>query len=97
MDARRVLWAAAVLLAGCGEQAQPQDVVSVASLVADPARLRALRAACKADHAGVGDATCNAAAEATRQRFMRGRDVSEPQGTAPTREAPTPAAGCGAP
>ena len=47
-------------------------IESVESLVANPERLKELRALCKADHAKVGDAQCNAVAEATRQRFMRG-------------------------
>lgn len=46
----------------------PTDTVE--SLLANPERLKALRAQCKADHAHVGDATCNAVSEATRQRFM---------------------------
>ena len=46
----------------------PTDTVE--SLLANPERLKELRAQCKADHAQVGDATCNAVSEATRQRFM---------------------------
>ena len=60
--------AVAVLLAACGK---PQPIESVESLGANPDRLKELRAQCKADHARVGDAQCNAVAEATRQRFMR--------------------------
>lgn len=59
-------------------------IESVESLVADPERLRDLRAQCKADHAKVGDAQCNAVAEATRLRFMSG-------GTAHLPAAPQPA------
>lgn len=59
-------------------------IESVESLVANPERLRDLRAQCKADHAKVGDAQCNAVAEATRQRFMGG-------GTAHIPAAPQPA------
>jgi len=58
----------ALMLAACGK---PAPIESVESLVANPERLKELRAACKADHAKVGDAQCNAVAEATRQRFMR--------------------------
>ncbi|WP_372658992.1 EexN family lipoprotein [Hydrogenophaga sp.] len=58
----------ALMLAACGK---PAPIESVESLVAHPERLKELRAACKADHAKVGDAQCNAVAEATRQRFMR--------------------------
>jgi hypothetical protein len=46
----------------------PADTVE--SLMANPERLNALRVQCKADHAKVGDAGCNAVAEATRRRFM---------------------------
>lgn len=59
--------ACALLLAACDKWVPPE---SVASLMAHPERLKALRAQCKADHAKVGDARCNRAAEATRRRFM---------------------------
>jgi len=54
------------LIAGCGKPA-PTDTVE--SLVANPERLKELRAQCKADHAKVGDAVCGAVSEATRRRF----------------------------
>ncbi|MBX9613912.1 MAG: EexN family lipoprotein [Burkholderiales bacterium] len=54
-------------LSACSDKA-PTDTVE--SLLANPERLKELRAQCKADHAQVGDATCNAVSEATRQRFM---------------------------
>ncbi|MBT9507241.1 EexN family lipoprotein [Rhodoferax sp.] len=57
------------LMAACGKSA-PTDTVE--SLVANPERLKALRAQCKADHAKVGDAVCAAVSEATRRRFMGG-------------------------
>lgn len=57
----------AVLAAACSK---PAPIESVESLVANPERLKELRAQCKADHAKVGDAQCNAVAEATRQRFF---------------------------
>ena len=57
----------AVLLAACGK---PEPAESVESLMANPDRLKEVRAQCKADHAKVGDALCNMAAEATRRRFM---------------------------
>jgi hypothetical protein len=57
----------ALLMAACNK---PVSIESVESLVAHPERLKDLRAQCKADHAKVGDAQCNAVAEATRQRFM---------------------------
>ena len=59
---------AAMFLAACSK---PASIESVESLVANPERLKELRAQCKADHTKVGDAQCNAVAEATRQRFMR--------------------------
>lgn len=58
---------AAVLVAACS---RPAPIESVESLVANPERLKELRAQCKADRAKVGDAQCNAVAEATRQRFF---------------------------
>lgn len=58
---------AALMLAACGK---PAPIETVESLVANPERLKALRQACKADHAKVGDAQCNAVAEATRRRFF---------------------------
>jgi uncharacterized low-complexity protein len=61
----------ALLLAACGKADPAKAIESVESLVANPERLRELRAQCKADRAKVGDAQCNAVAEATRQRFMR--------------------------
>jgi conjugative transfer region protein TrbK len=58
---------AAVLLAACSN---PAPIESAESLVANPERLKELRAQCKADHAKVGDEQCNAVAEATRRRFF---------------------------
>lgn len=63
----------ALMLAGCGKSEPTQPAIeSVESLVANPERLKDLRAQCKADHARMGDAQCHAVAEATRQRFMSG-------------------------
>lgn len=70
----------ALLVAGCDKTPATE---TVESLVANPERLRELRAQCKADHVKVGDAQCNAVAEATRQRFMGG-------GTAHIPAAPPP-------
>lgn len=56
-----------VALTACG-QSTPTDTVD--SLATNPERLKELRAQCKADHAKLGDALCNAVAEATRKRFM---------------------------
>jgi hypothetical protein len=57
----------AVLVSACSK---PAPIETVEALVANPERLKELRAQCKADHAKVGDAQCNAVAEATRQRFL---------------------------
>ncbi len=57
-----------VLLVSACDKPAPADTSE--SLAADPVRLKALRAQCKADHAKVGDAVCNAVADATRRRFM---------------------------
>ncbi|QFZ85200.1 EexN family lipoprotein [Variovorax paradoxus] len=63
----------ALMLAGCGKSEPTQPAIeSIESLVANPERLKDLRAQCKADHAQMGDAQCQAVAEATRQRFMSG-------------------------
>jgi len=59
--------ACTVLLAACGK---PDPTESVESLMANPERLKEIRAQCKTDHTKVGDTLCNRAAEATRQRFM---------------------------
>lgn len=63
--------ALSTLLAACDRPKPAPAIESIESLVAKPDRLKELRAACKADHVGVGDAQCRAVAEATRQRFMR--------------------------
>lgn len=65
-----IVIAVALLLAACGQSSPVDSIESVESLVANPERLKELRAACKADHARVGDAQCNAVAEATRRRFF---------------------------
>ena len=75
-----LIMSVALLVSACDEG---PAIESVESLVANPERLRELRARCKADHAKVGDAQCNAVAEATRQRFMSG-------GTAHIPAAPPP-------
>lgn len=64
-----VITALALLLSACG---RPAPIESAEALVANPERLKELRAQCKADHARVGDAQCSAVAEATRRRFMGG-------------------------
>lgn len=63
---KRTVIVMTVLLCACAPQ--PSDTVD--SLVADPVRLKELRKQCRLDHEKIGDATCNAVAEATRRRFM---------------------------
>ena len=67
MKAFLTVTACTLLLAACGK---PAPTESVESLMANPEQLKDIRAQCKADHAKVGDALCNMAAEATRRRFM---------------------------
>ncbi len=74
------------LLVGCGKSV-PADTVK--SLVANPERLKELRAQCKADHSKVGDAACAAVSEATRRRFMSGGKSPYANDPVPT---PTPPA-----
>lgn len=57
----------ALLLTACGQSASTE---TVESLAANPERLKELRQQCKADRAKLGDALCNAVAEATHKRFM---------------------------
>ncbi len=73
----------AALQAACGK---PTPFASVESLVANPERLKELRAQCKADRARIGDVQCDAVAEATRRRFFGSG------GPKYTPVAPTPAA-----
>lgn len=54
-------------LTACGQSASTD---TVESLAANPERLKELRKQCKADRAKLGDALCNAVAEATHKRFM---------------------------
>ncbi len=78
--------ASTLLLAACGK---PAPIESVESLVANPERLKELRAQCKADHAKVGDAQCNAVAEATRRRFFgSGGPSYTPPASSPASLAP---------
>ena len=79
---------AAMFLAACSK---PASIESVESLVANPERLKELRAQCKADHAKVGDDQCNAVAEATRRRFFgSGGPKHTPAAPAPAASAPAP-------
>lgn len=56
-----------LVLVACGP---PTPTDTVESLMANPERLKQLREQCKADRVKLGDALCNAVAEATRRRFM---------------------------
>lgn len=67
---RRILILSLFALALAACEKKPAPIESVESLVANPQRLKELREACKADHAKVGDAQCNAVSEATRRRFL---------------------------
>ena len=58
--------ACTLLLAACSKP-KPD---TVESLLANPDRLKEVRAQCKADHDKAGDALCTRASEATRRRFM---------------------------
>jgi len=80
----------ALLLAPCGKPDPAKTVESVESLVANPERLKELRAQCKADRAKVGDAQCNAVADATRQRFLR--PTPSPYANDAVKPPPPPAA-----
>lgn len=87
---RNVLIIALVLLVSACGKPQPSGPAfeSVESLVANPERLKDLRARCKADHDKVGDAQCNAVAEATRRRFMGGGTPYSPPPAASAVPAP---------
>lgn len=77
----------ALSMTACGKPA-PTDTVE--SLVADPERLKELRALCKADHDKMGDAVCTAVSEATRRRFMG--DGKSPYANDPVPKSVPPAA-----
>lgn len=79
--------ACTLLLAACGK---PVPTESVESLMANPERLKDVRAQCKADHAKVGDALCNMAAEATRRRFMGSGTPYTPTPASPAKPRSAP-------
>ena len=91
---RNVLIIAVVLLVTACSKPEPSKPVfeSIESLAANPERLKELRSQCKADHDKVGDAQCNAVAEATRQRFMGGGTPYTPRPAASAVSAPTASA-----
>ncbi|BBP04521.1 hypothetical protein TPL01_16850 [Sulfuriferula plumbiphila] len=76
--------ACTVLLAACSKP----NPDTVESLLANPERLKEVRAQCKADHAEAGDALCNRAAEATRRRFMGSGTPYTPAPPAASASAP---------
>lgn len=69
-----------LLLAAC-QQLAPTDTVD--SLVGSLERLKEVERMCKADHAKMGDALCNAAGEARRRRFV-GNGKTNPSSTTTT-------------
>lgn len=87
---RNVLNIALVLLVtACSKpESSTPAFESVESLATNPERLKELRTQCKADHDKVGDAQCNAVAEATRQRFMGGGTPYTPTPAASAVSAP---------
>ena len=78
--------ASALLLVACGK---PAPIESVESLVANPERLRELRAQCRADRATVGEPQCNAVTEAMRRHLLR--PTPSPYANDPFRPLPPPA------
>lgn len=59
---------------------KPTPIDTVESLAANPERLKEVERLCRADHAKMGDALCNAASEARRRRFMgNGKGKYTPQ------------------
>jgi hypothetical protein len=63
----------AVLLGACGQSPNEHKAENVThTLAADPVRLKVLRAQCAVQPQAVGDATCQAATAAFRQRFFAG-------------------------
>lgn len=66
----------ATALVACGKpeppetSSKPAPTETVESLVANPERLKELRAQCKTDRAKLGDELCNRVAEATNRRFL---------------------------
>ena len=85
MKALLTVAACTLLLAACSK---PASTESVESLMANPERLKDVRAQCKADHAKAGDALCTMAAEATRRRFMGSGTPYTPAPPATPRSAP---------
>lgn len=64
----------AALLTACGQSSDQQRAEDlVATLAADPVRLKALLAQCAAVRQAAGEDTCRAAAEAFRRRFFAGQ------------------------
>ena len=68
------------MLAAC-QQPAPTDTVE--SLAGNLERLKEVERLCKADHAKMGDALCNAAGEARRRRFMGDGKRETPAAPAP--------------
>ena len=84
----------ALALSACN---RPAPIESADALASNPERLKELRAQCKADHAKVGDAQCNAVAEATRRRFMGSGTPYTPPASPPAAFTAPGDAGAGSP
>ena len=61
---------AALVLVACGKPSSTDAADTVESLMANPSRLKELRAQCKADRAKVGETTCHAVDDAINRRFL---------------------------
>ena len=70
-----------VMLTACN----PIKIPSADALASDPNRMRELMSQCKVEWVKVGDATCRAASEAWRRRFMGSGKAQVP---ASSREGP---------
>ena len=77
-----LLLIATLMLAAC-QQTAPTDTVD--SLAGNLERLKEVERLCKADRAKMGDALCNAAAEARRRRFMGDGKRDTPAAPAPSK------------
>lgn len=77
-----LLLIAILMLAAC-QQPAPTDTVE--SLAGNLERLKEVERLCKADHAKMGDALCNAAGEARRRRFMGDGKSNTPAASAPSK------------
>lgn len=77
-----LLFITILMLAACQ---QPAPIDTVESLAGNLERLKEVERQCKADHPRMGDALCNAAAEARRRRFMGDGKRDVPTAPAPSK------------